>query len=161
MNISERNKNEAIRNIRLKISLLKEMFSNADFPTDEYYPTTLRQFNNWDLSQNTLGFRNNFAPINRNANDTLNKYPELKSEVVATLHASTLARAKDPSTNRVEKIGKLKGEIRRLKEYIGVLESYTATQKVELIRVNELFEDKVHSLSCAISELKRRLEDAN
>lgn len=161
MKISELNRNEAIRNIRLKISLLTEMFNSSDFPIEEYYPTTLRQFNNWDLSQNTLEFRKNVAPITRNANDTLNKYPDLKSEVIASLHASTQARSKDPSTNRVDRVGKLKEEIRNLKKYISVLESYTASQKIELVRINELFEDKVYSLNGAIAELKRKLKDAN
>nr|WP_180203003.1 hypothetical protein [Pseudomonas sp. SbOxS1]NYU02586.1 hypothetical protein [Pseudomonas sp. SbOxS1] len=161
MKISERNRNEAIRNIRLKISLLKEVFSNSDLQTDEYYPKTIRQFNSWDLSQNTLKFRDDIAPISRNANDTLNKYPDLKSEVVASLHALMLVRNKSSSIDRTDKIGKLKEEILRLKKYINVLESYTASQKLELVRVNELLEDKVNSLSCAITELKRRLRDAN
>lgn len=161
MKISELNRIEAIRNIRLKISLLKEIFNSSDFSAEEYLPKTLRQFNNWDLSQNTLEFRKSVAPINRNANDTLNKYPDIKSEVIASLHASTLARSKDPLCNRTDRVGKLKAEIRKLKEYIGVLESYTASQKIELLRVNELFEDKVNSLNGAITELKRKLKDAN
>lgn len=161
MKISERNRNEAIRNIQLKIFLLKEMFGNSDLPTDEYYPKTLRQFNNWDLTQNTVRFRENTPPITRNANDTLNKYPELKSEVVASLHASILVRTKNSSSNRADRIGKFKEEIGRLKKYISVLESYTASQKLELVRVNELLEDKVHSLNSAIAELKRKLSDAN
>lgn len=161
MKISERNRNEAIRNIRLKISLLKEVFCSSDLPSDEYCPATLRQFNNWDLSQNTMEFRNKVGPIARNANDTLNKYPDLKGEVVASLHMSKLARTKDSPANRTDRIGKLKDENKRLKKYIDVLESYTATQKLELVRVNELLEDKVHSLSSAIAELKRKLKDAN
>lgn len=161
MKISERNRNEAIRNIRLKISLLKEVFSNSDLQADEYYPKTIRQFNSWDLSKNTLKFRDVIAPIFRNANDTLNKYPDLKSEVVASLHALMLVRNKSSSADHTDKIGKLKEEIVRLKKYINVLESYTASQKLELVRINELLEDKVNSLSCAIAELKRRLRDAN
>jgi len=161
MRISEINRNEAIRNIRLKISLLKEISSSSDFPTGEYCPRTLRQFNNWDLSQNTLEYREKVAPIKRNANDTLNKYQDLKSEVVASLHASMLAHSKSPSNNRIDRIGKLKEDIRNLKKYISVLELYTANQKIELVRMNDLFEDKVHSLNGAIKELKRKLKDAN
>ncbi|MCK8666765.1 hypothetical protein M1M11_17920 [Pseudomonas azerbaijanoccidens] len=161
MKISELNRIEAIRNIRLKISLLKEISNRSDFSAEEYLPKTLRQFNNWDLSQNTLELRKSVAPINRNANDTLNKYPDIKSEVIASLHASTLARSKDSLCSRTDRVGKLKSEIKRLKAYIGVLESYTVSQKIELVRVNELFEGKVHSLNGAIAELKRKLKDAN
>lgn len=161
MKISELNRIEAIRNIRLKIFLLKEISNGSDFSAEEYLPKTLRQFNSWDLSQNTLQFRKGVAPIKRNANDTLNKYPDIKSEVIASLHASTLARSKDSLCSRTDRVGKLKSEIKRLKEYICVLESYTASQKVELIRVNELFEGKVNSLNGAIAELKRKLKDAN
>lgn len=161
MRISEINKNEAIRNIRLKISLLKKISSSSDFPTGEYFPKTLRQFNNWDLSQNTLECRKKVASIKRNANDTLNKYQDLKSEVVASLHASILAHSNSPPSNRIDRIGKLKEDISSLKKYISVLELYTANQKIELVRMNELFEDKVHSLNSAITELKRKLKDVN
>lgn len=161
MKISELNRIEAIRNIRLKISLLKKISDSYDSSADEYFPKTLRQFNHWDLSQNSLEFRKSVAPINRNANDTLNKYPDIKSEVVASLHASMLAGSKNLLCSRTDRVGKLKAEIKRLREYIGVLEHYTASQKVELIRVNELFENKVYGLNGAIAELKRKLKDAN
>jgi hypothetical protein len=161
MKISELNRNEAVRNIRLKISLLKEIFSRTDFMINEYYPSTLRQFNNWDLSRNTPEFRSSVDPIKRNANDTLNKYADLKAEVVASLHALSLARSNGQSSNRADRIGKLKNEISNLKKYIGVLESYTASQKIEIVRLNELFEDKVNSLNGAIAELKRKIKDAN
>jgi len=161
MKISELNRIEAIRNIRRKISLLKEISNRSDFSAEEYLPKTLRQFNNWDLSQNTLELRKSVDPINRNANDTLNKYPDIKSEVIASLHASTLARSKDSLCSRTDRVGKLKSEIKRLKEYIGVLESYTASKKIELIRVHELFEVTVQSLNCATAEIKRKPNSAN
>lgn len=161
MKISELNRIEAIRNVRLKISLLKQISNSYDSSVGEYFPKTLRQFNNWDLSQNSLEFRESVAPINRNANDTLNKYPHIKSEVVASLHALTLASSENLLCSRTDRVSKLKAEIKRLREYIGVLEHYTASQKVELIRVNELFENKVYGLNGAIAELKRKLKDAN
>ncbi len=132
MRISEINKNEAIRNIRLKISLLKKISSSSDFPTGEYFPKTLRQFNNWDLSQNTLECRKKVASIKRNANDTLNKYQDLKSEVVASLHASILAHSNSPPSNRIDRIGKLKEDISSLKNISVSLSYIRRTKKSNL-----------------------------
>jgi len=72
------------------------------------------------------------ASIKRNANDTLNKYQDLKSEVVASLHASILAHSNSPPSNRIDRIGKLKEDISSLKNISVSLSYIRRTKKSNL-----------------------------
>ncbi|MGE8496281.1 MAG: hypothetical protein ACN6O6_02140 [Pseudomonas sp.] len=161
MKIHELNKKEALDNLNLKLSALKSALAPSQFSLTEYYPQTIRQFNLWDPKQNSAEFRARFSTIKKNANSTLNKYPELKSELIATLHAIAAEQRNRQKNSKPERISKLKSEILELQKYILLLESYTANQKIEFLRAREHYENEIIKLKGAISELKKIKENVN
>jgi len=161
MKINELNKALALSNLNLKLSALKEAIN---FPEDsilEYYPKTVRQFNLWESNQNSAKLQERYSSIKRNANSTLNKHPDLKAELIATLQSLILAQRNHTKSTKPEKISKLKSDIFELKRYISLLESYTANQKIELLRTQEHFKNEINRLNSVILELKKVTKNGN
>jgi len=161
MKIHELNRSRALDNLNLKLSALKDAIECPERTLTEYFPNTVRQFNHWNSTQNSDEFRKNHSLLKKNANSTLNKHPEIKTELVTILSAIVLARRNLQINSKPEKISKLKSDILELKKYILLLETYTANQKIEILRAREHFENETNKLHGAISELKRALKSDN
>lgn len=119
----QKNKDAALSNILLKrdILLVWKVDGLPKFEQGyEYFPRTIRQFNFWDLSQNSHGIRSSFPSIKRNANDTLNKYLSARQEVSSLIvFLKNYAAAARPQGDRLSvKISQLKEQ----KEYAHLLE---------------------------------------
>lgn len=154
MNRAQINKRAALNNIMVKISILRQWSTQAkSFGKDEYYPLTIRQFNNWDMSQNSAETREMSAFIKRNANDTLRSYPDLRQEVVSLISLITLNTNKHISKS--EKLTTLRQKICDLTAYIDTLEKYTAAQKNQLILMQEKHSAKISQLNNIIDELQK------
>lgn len=154
MNRPEINKREALHNIMEKISILRKWSTQTESVSkDEYYPLTIRQFNNWDLSQNSEKVRQQFAATKRNANDTLRRYPDLREEIISLISSISLnINNKKP---KLEKLTTLKKHIHELKNYIDTLEKYTAAQKAQLVLMQEKHSAQISQLNNTIKELKK------
>lgn len=132
MNRGTLNKQAALSNIILKKEILQSWC--VSLPHDsagkaEYFPATIRQFNAWDLSQNSELLRSSLPSINRNANGTLNNYPATRAELV-----SVIALLKSHAKKKIDKssrIVRLAEKIRDLEMYIHVLEVELITLRVE------------------------------
>lgn len=159
MKINELNKALALSNINLKLSILEEAINPPENSILEYYPKTVRQFNLWDAKQNSTEFQKRHSSIKRNANSTLNKHPDLKAKLIATLQALILAHRNRIKNTKPEKASKLKYDIAELKKYISLLESYTANQKIQLLRTHEHFKNEINRLNSVILELKKVIKN--
>ncbi len=132
MNRGTLNKQAALSNIILKKEILQSWC--VSLPHDstgkvEYFPATIRQFNAWDLSQNSELLRSSLPSINRNANDTLNNYPATRAELQCVI-----ALLKNHAKKKVDKssrIVRLTDKIRDLEMYIHVLEEELITLRLE------------------------------
>jgi hypothetical protein len=132
MNRGEINKQAALQNMILKKEILQAWAQSIPLDSEgraEYYPRTIRQFNAWDLSQNSHVARSYFLPVFRNANDTLNNYPALRAEVkvAIALLTKTVHKARD----KVERFNSLKLEISELNTYVRALEEELITLRLE------------------------------
>lgn len=161
MKIHEFNKQEALNNMTLKLTILNDALKKPENPNLEFYPKTVRQFNLWESKQNSIELNKRYGPIKKNANSTLNKYPEVKAELTTLLKLLTLAERNKEKNSKPERISKLKANIEELKKYILLLESYTATQKVELLRTKEHFEGEINKQNSIIRELKETIRNGH
>ena len=154
MNRSLITKHEALNNIMEKILILRKWATQTEsFAKDEYYPLTIRQFNNWNMLQNSEKVREQSAAIKRNANDTLRRYPDLREEIASLISSITLNINK--KTSKPEKLTTLKQKIHDLKNYIDTLEKYTAAQKAQLVLMQEKHSSQISQLNNIINELKK------
>lgn len=156
MNRGETNKHEALSNIRKKIGILKTLIENGTQLTSihqDYYPTTIRQFNLWDMRQNTAEFNELHGPIKTNANDTLRKYPALILEVETTIAALKLA-SKKPKEKEA-KASALKLHIQKLQAYINTLEKQTALQQVTIMQLESTNLLQTTKLNNIINEYRK------
>lgn len=133
MKRGQTNKQAAIENIRNKLAILSHWKADgipvrADGPT-EYFPRTIRQFNGWDLSQNSRHIAERYLSIKKNANDTLRNYPSTLAEVQTAI-SSLITLDKRPPKN-VERIAILKRSAAELKTYTKVLERELITHRLE------------------------------
>lgn len=95
-NVAERSEKEALVNLRTKLSLLRDLAKLAQLrPEDERststtlgrlmqekrFPKSVRQFNLWSCEDLPADLRANLPHFVRNANQTLNRYPELAISV--------------------------------------------------------------------------------
>lgn len=161
MKIHELNKQEALNNITLKLTILNDALKKPENLNLELYPKTVRQFNFWESKQNSIELQKRYSLIKKNANSTLNKYPEVKAELITLLKLLTLAERRNEKKSKPEKVSRLKANIEELKKYILLLESYTATQKVELLRTKEHFEDETNKQNSIILELKEIIKNGH
>lgn len=132
MNKGELNKQAALQNIILKKEIL-QVWGQA-MPLDsegeyEYFPRSIRQFNAWDLSQNTDSVRNCLPSVFRNANDTLNNYPALRAEVQVAI--ALLTKAVHKIREKGERIENLKRKISQVNTYTRALEEELITLRLE------------------------------
>ncbi|MGF6397790.1 FtsZ-binding cell division protein ZapB [Pseudomonas frederiksbergensis] len=132
MNRGEINKQAALQNIILKKEILQTWTQSIPLDSEgraEYYPNTIRQFNGWDLSQNSPVVRSFLPPIFRNANDTINNYPALRAEVQVTI--ALLAKTVHKTRDKGERLKGLKREISELNNYIRALEEELISLRME------------------------------
>ena len=150
MNTADANREHALINIRKKIRALQMIATNTDHESSiqEYYPKTIRQFNLWDLKQNSERIQREFPQARKNANSTLTKYKHLIAEI------KTIIAALQAKSTPVTKRKKTDETIKTQAEYIAALEDYTALQKLQLISLHETMTEEVSRLNRIIEQLK-------
>lgn len=132
MNRGEINKQAAFRNMVLKkeiIQLWCVTLPKTQSGELEYFPTTIRQFNAWDLHQNSDCLRECLPVITKNANDTLRNYPSLRAEVQTAI--TTLKRSISKANDKSSRPAKLAEKIRDLETYQHALEVELITLRLE------------------------------
>lgn len=91
--ISATRKEAARRNIEIKLNILRSWLRDGVPRRDragqkyEYYPSTLRQFKLWDGSQNSKELQLTLPTVTKTGNDTLELYPDLKSNAAVVIAA--------------------------------------------------------------------------
>lgn len=91
----------AVESIRLKIQILNEWVTNGNPLTistgapeeQEWCPTSLREFADWNGTQNSAEFRAHFPNLRKCSRQTLTHHANLKSEVEQLLSAIKSRRA--------------------------------------------------------------------
>lgn len=170
------NKEKALNNILKKKSLL-ESWHESGLPKTggrdgggcdfEYYPKTIRQFHAWDLSQNSESLQAEVGSLKRNANDTLNKYPDIRMEI-QRLIVGIIVKQKI-SKPGVGRVAELRRELADARNYSSMLERELVFLRIERgemqAKINALSSGKVSleeeakeaigDLEKQISELKR------
>jgi hypothetical protein len=153
------NKKEALLNIQKKTDILRD-WSKGIYPhplvSHDYFPTTIRQFNHWDMSQNTQDLKCLYPTIKTNANDTLRSYPQLRNEIEQIISLLIL-KSKQPS-NKIEKASRLKEKIDQQNKYILILERHTALQQLELTRLTSEQELQKIKYKNIINEMKKNID---
>lgn len=152
------NKKEALLNIQKKIDILKNWSQGiyaSPVTSYDYFPTTIRQFNHWDMSQNGQDLKYLYPTIKTNANDTLRSYPQLRNELEQII-SLLIQKSKQPST-KIEKISRLKEKIDQQNTYILILERHTALQQLELTRLTSEQELQKIKYNNIINELTKNI----
>lgn len=169
MKRGQTNKQAAIENIRNKLAILAHWkASGIPVRADgiaEYFPRTVRQFNSWDLSQNSEQVTDRYLLIRKNANDTLRNYPSTLTEVQTAI-SSLIALDKKPPRN-AEKIANLKRSTAELKSYLKVLERELITHRLEksdwnreLMLMKKKYESVLNELHLAKAKSDKDLNSA-
>lgn len=124
--IASLNRDVAAANIKRKLAILRAWLAKeipALAPGDgdvaprqqvtlDYFPRSLRQFNNWDGTQNCATTRAGLPPILRNANETLRKHQSLRTELERLLSALSLRAAEQSAALKPHRISKLIAELK-------------------------------------------------
>lgn len=133
MNRGQSNKQDALKNILTKKDILmlwsKTSIPHASNGRLEFFPKTIRQFNAWDMSQNSPALKTALPPIARNANDTLRNYPSTRAEVSSAIAA--LVFMSSQKVSKGEKLSALKQKKDDMALYITVLEHELVTLRLE------------------------------
>lgn len=92
--VATKRSEEAVSSIRLKIRILSEwaasgipMLSSTTEQNSEWCPSSLREFSNWDGSQNSAELRSRYPGLRRCSRQTLTHHANLKNEVEQVLMA--------------------------------------------------------------------------
>ncbi|AZC46380.1 hypothetical protein PUP81_06385 [Pseudomonas chlororaphis] len=151
MKTAEANQKKALDNILLKITALRSITTHESLKNErEYYPKTVRQFNMWNASQNSVQFCERFPSLDANANATLNKYPNLIIEIKSIFESAKLGAVEE---SQHIKTSKLLAKIQAQQNYINTLEEYTATQKVQSVLTKEKLTEEIARLNRIIERL--------
>ncbi|SDZ25563.1 hypothetical protein [Pseudomonas sp. NFIX28] len=151
MKTAEANQKRALENILLKITALRAITTHESLKNErEYYPKTIRQFNIWNASQNSMRFCEKFPSLDTNANATLNKYPDLIIELKSIFESAKLEAIEE---SQKKKTSKLLAKIQAQQNYINTLEEYTAAQKIQLILTKEKLTEEIARLNRIIERL--------
>ncbi|AUG04125.1 hypothetical protein CXQ81_27090 [Pseudomonas sp. 09C 129] len=151
MKAAEANQKRALKNILSKITALRAITTHESLKNErEYYPKTIRQFNMWNASQNSMQFCEKFPSLDTNANATLNKYPNLIVEIKSIFESAKLEVIEKTQNN---KTSKLLAKIQAQQNYIKTLEEYTAAQKIQLILTKEKLTEEIARLNRIIERL--------
>lgn len=118
--IADINQLTAEKNILCKLNILEAWAKNGipsihavgsgidkDLSSLDYFPRSIRQFNFWDGSQNSLQLREGMPAIFRNANETLNSHKELRLRValvLETLVIKSISQANQLKPLRIKKL---------------------------------------------------------
>ncbi len=119
------NKLKALSRIESKIVLLDSWAATGvpdrpDGSGKEFYPKSVRQFNFWDLTENSICVRERNPNCARSANDTLNQYPHLRAQIETLIVA--IRQREQGGVTKLEKIKALKERLTIHQEYSSVLE---------------------------------------
>ncbi|MGO4367778.1 hypothetical protein [Pseudomonas sp. PAB10] len=151
MKTAEANKKRALENILLKIRALRSITTHESLKNKcEYYPKTIRQFNMWNTSKNSVQFCEKFPTIETNANATLQKHPNLIIEINTIFESARLKAVEEGQQN---KVSKLLEKIQAQQNYIKTLEEYTAAQKIQAVLTKEKLTEEIARLKRIIERL--------
>jgi len=152
---AERSKEEASANIDRKIEVLRSwvkdgipylenpnghfIVDNKDHKLLDYYPTSLRNFKEWDGSRNCDAVRVTLPKMSRIGNDTLSKRPD-REHIVREILAGLRLRAEE------QLLAGRHAELRRLEYGISALESLLKIRQSEFrtLRLDLIRERKDH-----------------
>ncbi|MFQ6333988.1 hypothetical protein [Methylophilus sp. 3sh_L] len=182
--IADINKLSAERNILCKLNILEAWAKNGIPPIQtinsgidknlaglEYFPRSIRQFNFWDGSQNSLQLREGIPAIFRNANETLNSHKELRLRVAAVLEAlviKSLSQANQLKPLRIKKLNtslelerKLRSvaetELIVLRENMRLLQRQISESQSSSVSIEREFQRLVKSLEGELEDTKAEL----
>lgn len=133
---AERAKQAASANIELKLGVLKSWLKNGiPYIEDEeghtlldkntlrvidFYPRSLRQFKEWDGSQNCSSVRATLPAIGRIGNDTLANRPELEKIAIELIAALRQVAEHQVDSGRHSTILKLKDQVAVLEQLLKI-----------------------------------------
>ncbi len=151
------NKLKALNRIESKIALLESWAATGvpdrpDGGGKEFYPKSVRQFNFWDLSENSICVREQNPNCARSANDTLNQYPHLRAQI-ETLIVAIRQRAEGGAT-KLEKIKALKERLAIYQEYSSVLERQLVILRLQNSEQEAGFRSEISRLQNILAEEK-------
>lgn len=153
------NKKLALENINKKINILRE-WANSVIPAInekeslDFYPKSVRQFNLWDGSQNSLCLGED---IKKNANDTLRSYPLQLSEVVQLIETLQLRATEQIDGSKKIRIGKIKAELAVEKRLRQIGESALIALRRELKLEQVKHQQTISRSESQLNELKREI----
>lgn len=181
--IADINKLSAEKNMLCKLHIL-EAWAKSGVPSVqqdhgignclsnlEYFPRSVRQFNFWDGSQNSLKLREAMPSIFRNANETLNSHKGLRLRVVAVLEAlvsKSLSQANQLKPLRIKKLTSnldvekrlrivAETELVILRESMRLLQRQISESQSTSDNIEREFQRLVKSLEIELEEVKGEL----
>lgn len=170
--IAEINKTNAKQNIVRKKNVLDSWARNGipyvplddskkavDCGTLEFFPRTIRQFNFWDGSANSLSVRSSFPTLARNSNDTLRSYPALKSDVERVLDALLAREVLQQNRAKPIKVKKLIDSNTLEKKLRVILENELVNVRKQQAEERRKYNDEVASLTGQVTEMKLKIRD--
>lgn len=167
-------RDEALGNIDRKINILESWVNNGvpfktsnktDFYADingnkvfDFVPTTVRQFNYWDASQNCEDTRESLPKIRSNNNSTLVRYPDRLARVKSAISDLSAKMVEQTELPPQKKINKYENQITELNQN---LKSALIENQRLLLEIRELKDQSTQtkrSLDSIKSELSSQIK---
>jgi len=172
---ADRSKEEATANIDRKIEVLRSWVMNGvPYLVDpeghllldkketkilDYYPGSLRNFKEWNGSQNCEAVRASLPKIAGTGNDTLGKRPEKEQIVRQLIQALKLRVEEQLAAGRHTELKRLKLELNAVESLLKLRQSEFRTQRLRILQLEKENQRLIQRYDNDIAQYKRTFID--
>lgn len=125
----------------------------------DFFPRSLRQFKEWDGSQNCLFVRSTLPKFGTTGNDTLAKRPELEENAIRLIVALKDRATSQLLEGRHTELKKLRTENRTLKGLLAIRRAEFRSQRLELLESARTAKDALDRLARETREFQRVFDE--